>query len=150
MFSEFILAVKSTIDREGKQLASDLGIADFVDLDDPLLASKVLTGTSPALVWKFSGLLEDPIDPLYSLSFVIGVKTTSDPANYTMLDFVSRMKEVFRVGVFMEIKDWSKAVELPTIHGSMYFTESGVEQQVSDKESGIRLLAVEAKVARET
>ena len=145
--SDFVLHVKSTIDKQGKDLADTLGVG-FVDLDDTVNVESVLTGTSPALVWRFVTMDEAPRDPLYSLTFVIGIKTTSDASNYTLLTMISEVKNLFKKGTWMQVLDYS-GIAVPTVNeGSMIFTESGVDQQVMDRESGVRMLTVTAKCVK--
>ena len=145
--NDFVLHVKSTLDKQGKDLADTLGVS-FVDLDDTVNVEEVLTGTSPALVWRFVTMDETPSDPLYSLMFVMGIKTTSDPSNYSLLAMISKVKDLFGKGTWMNIMDYS-GVSVPTVvKGSMIFTESGVDQQVMDRESGARMLTVTAKCIR--
>jgi len=148
MLDIFILAVKSTLDRAGKQLSDSFGVTEFVDLDDTVNVSSALTGESTVVVWKFNELIEDPIDPLYVMSFSIGIKTTTDPGRYSLLDFVSKVKMTFAVGDSLQVLNWSQQATPTTPLGVIHFTESGVEQQVSDKLSGIRMLSVEARVSR--
>jgi len=148
--TDFVIAVKSTIDKVGKDLSTSLGIPDFVDLDDTVNVADVLSGTKSAVVWRFMNLDEDPIDPLYALSFMIGIKTTSDVSNYSMLNFISTVKSNFSVSGKLKIRDWSGTVvpDMTTDMGYMFFTDSGVDSQVLDRESGVRMLTVEARAAR--
>lgn len=147
-FNEFLRAVKFTIDYYGKQLASSMGIPDFVDLDDTVNVSGVLTSTKPCLVWRFTTMDEDPLDPLWYLTFVIGAKTTRDPSNYDMLGLMSGITEIFPVGESFFIRDWSGDTTPTQKLGSMLITASGTDQQLQDVQSGVRLLAVEARLVR--
>lgn len=140
-----VIAAKATIDRAGSDLAVSLGIADFVDMDDTVNVARVLTGSEPTLLWRFLTMDEAPSDPMYHLMFLIGIKTTSDPANYMLLEFISGVKATFSVGSSLDIYNWSAAVHDVKL-GNMLFTNSGVDAQVMDRESGVRMLTVEAMV----
>lgn len=146
--SDLTLAVKSTIDKIGNDLAATLSIPHFIDLDDVERSSNILAGTDSAVVWKLMFLDEEPRDPMYNLSFMIGVKTSEDPASYDLLGFISAVKETFPIGDSIPIMDWSTNVT-PTVKlGSAYITVSGVEPQVTERASGVRLLSMEARVLR--
>jgi len=144
---DFTLAVKSTIDKRGVDIATQLNVSAFVDLDDTANAATKLQGTDNVIVWQFSSLDEDPFDPLYTLMFMVGAKTTTDPSNYTMMQFVSAVKAVFKNQTRIVIHDYSGEVA-GLEAGDMFIVQSGVEQQEFDKESGYRFVAVVAKVVR--
>lgn len=147
--STFVLETKSTLDKIAKDLSVTMGI-DYVDVDDTVNAAAKLTGVGSVLVWRFMSMEEDPMDPMYSLLFAVGVKTTSDPSNYDLLGFVSQIKATFKKGTWLDVLDYSTAsVPDPlTPEGSILFTDSGVDPQVMDRESGVRMLTVSAKCQR--
>lgn len=147
MPNDFTLALKSTIDKRGVELATALGVANFVDLDDTANAAVKLQSPDDCIVWQFHSLDEDPVDPMYTAIFMIGAKTTTDPSNYTMMDFISQVKASFRTRGRIEIKNYSGAVAGPLL-GDMYISQSGVEAQEFDKESGYRFVSVVAKAVR--
>jgi len=145
----FILEAKSTLDKMTKDLADTLSI-DFVDADDTVNAATKLTGETSVLVWRFLNMDEDPQDPMYSLAFAVGVKTTSDPSNYELLGLVSQIKATFKRGTWVDILDYSTvSVPDPTApEGSILFIDTGVDPQVMDRESGVRMLTISAKCLR--
>lgn len=146
--NDFILHIKSTLDKLGKDLADSLSI-EFVDLDDTVNVEAALTDDRTVLVWRFVALDEAPQDPLYTLTFVMGIKTTSDPSNYELLTYVSKVKDLFRRGSDISVMDYS-GVAIPTeSKGSIIFVDSGVDPQVMDRESGARMLTVTAKCVRD-
>lgn len=144
---DFELAVKSTIDKKVSDIASAHNLP-FVDLDDAVNTAEVLTSNESCLVWRFINLDEDPADPMYSLTFVVGVKTSADPSNYGLLTLVSAIKETFKTREWMDVMDYSSVVFPTVVKGQIYITSSGVDQQVMDRESGARMLSIEAKCLR--
>lgn len=146
--AEFVVAVKSTIDKIGKDLATSLGIAHYVDLDDTVNVSGILTGNDTAVVCRFLSIDEAPLDPMYRAMFMVGIKTTNDAANYILLDFMSKVKQTFRIGTDLSVMNWSTAIAPTQRLGSLLITESGVDDQVMDRESGVRFLVLSAAVVR--
>ncbi len=146
--ADFTLAIKSTIDKAGTDLAASLGVAKFVDLDDPVNMAEAMASTDDVIVWRFVTLDEDPIDPLYSIIFAIGAKTSIDPSSYDLLSFVSKTKKTFAVSEGMDIYDWSGAAVPTEKLGVISFIESGVDTQMFDKESGVRMVTVAGRVQR--
>jgi len=146
---DFTLALKSTIDKMGVDLAGTLGVADFLDLDDVVNASTVLQGETDAIVWLFSTLDENPVDPLYTVIFSVGAKTTSDASNYDMMQFISKVQATFKKKSTFKIYDYSGAAPDATLRGTMTVIQSGVEAQEYDKESGYRFVSIVAQVVRE-
>lgn len=154
MYNDFLRALKFTLGYECRKLAiaEDLvdtnGDAQVVELDDTVNVDKVLASEEPSLVWKLHNFDEDPRDPLYMLNFLVGAKTTSDPSNYQMLEFISSVTEVFAVSSSFAVMDWSSDVAPTQKLGSVIVTASGVDRQLRDQASGARLVAVEARVVR--
>ncbi len=147
--NEFTLALKSTIDKYGVDLAAALGVSKFVDLDDTTNASVILQGEEDVIVWEFATLDESPIDPLYTAVFSVGAKTTTDASNYDMLQFISTVQDTFKKGSTIQIYDYSGAVAGSDLGGTLTIVQSGVEAQEYDKESGYRFVSVVARVIRE-
>lgn len=145
--SDFTSFVKSTIDKAGVDIATAFGgDTQFVDLDDSVKVDELMSGSQSAIVWTLMTLEEDPIAPLYSLTFGIGAKTTSDPGNYNMTDLLDAVKGTIQKGSSMVIKDWSPGGDSGvSSHGTMFFTDVSVDPQLFDKASGIRLISVSAK-----
>jgi hypothetical protein len=145
--SDFTSFVKSTIDKAGVDIATAFGGGtQFVDLDDSVKVAELMSGSQSAIVWTLLTLGEDPIAPLYSLTFGIGAKTTTDPGNYNMTDLLDAVKAVIQKGSSMAIRDWSPGGDSGAVaHGTMFITDVFVDPQLFDKESGIRLISVAAK-----
>ncbi len=148
--NEFTLALKSTIDKKGVDLAAALGVAQFLDMDDTTNASTILQGEEDVIVWQFATLDESPIDPLYTAIFSVGAKTSTDASNYDMLQFISSVQDTFKKGGNIPIYNYSGTVAGTTLGGTMTIVQSGVEAQEYDKESGYRFVSVAARVNRET
>jgi hypothetical protein len=149
-YQDFMLSLKSTLDKAGRDIATKIGIQTFVDLDDTVNAAGALQRDEPVVMWRLLTLDDAPVDPLYLAQFVIGVSTTYDASNYTLLGFNGAVKEAFKVGDSLDIYDWSKA-EAPTQaekRGYMFFTANGVDPQASEAETGYRLMSIAARVAR--
>ena len=93
--SDFASAIKSTIDKFGVDLASSyMGTGvPFVDLDDTVNAENVLQSDVSAILWRLLQMDESPADPLWSLAFSIGAKTTSDPGNYELMALIDAIRK---------------------------------------------------------
>lgn len=150
----FYNKVKSTIDKIGTGVAAQLrglhqGMTiEAVNLDATTGVEEILSSSNPAVVWQLVSLTEAPVDPLYDLMFLMGIKTTSDVSNQLMSSLISVVQETLPCREVLEIKDYS-GVEAPTqIAGRMIITRSGVEEQEFDKSSGMRMIGVYAKADR--
>jgi hypothetical protein len=148
MREEFLLAVKSTLDKKGSTLALAQATATkFVDLDDSTAVEEVMSSTDDAIIWELSGFDEVPADPLYHLAFNIGARTSNDAANYGILSLVGKVKEVFPLGSKVEIRNYAEDVESPVL-GVMFITFVAVNPQLYDRTSGIRMVTVTARAQR--
>lgn len=144
--SDFTSYVKSTIDKAGVDIAVAFGGTEFVDLDDSVKVAELMSGTKPAVVWTLLTLGEDPIAPLYSVTFGIGAKTTTDPGNYNLTDLLDAVQAVIRKGASIDVRDYSPGGDSGAAkHGTMFITNVYVDPQLFDKESGIRLISVTAR-----
>ena len=148
LIEPFELALKSTIDRACTGLAEDIELKQYVDMDDLVNTQAAYANEDSALLWQFMSLDESPIDPLYNLYFMVGVKTALDPANYEMMRFLSAVKRVFKKGESLEIREYSGELEPTEALGSIYFTDTNLENQVVDKDRGVRMITVEARVQK--
>ena len=144
--SNFTVAFKSTIDKLGYDLGQSLSL-EFIDLDDLVVTGELFKSNKNALVWEFLTLDEMPTDPLYAFSFRIGARTVRDASNYNILKMVDDVKTIFPSGQNTPIKDYSEAVA-GGIVGSMYITDVGVDPQMFDKDSGIRMILVNGRCVR--
>lgn len=145
MSDEFTSYVKSTIDKYGVDIAQAYGGVGFVDLDDTVKVAELMSSTQSAIVWTMLTLGEDPIAPLYSLTFGIGAKTTTDPGNYNLSELLDAVKLVIKKGSTLPLKDYSPDGDGTTTRGTMTVTDVFVDPQLFDKESGIRLISVTAR-----
>ena len=145
--TDFISYVKSTIDQSGVDIAEAFGgNTKFVDLDDSMNTAELLAGTDSAIVWTMLTLDDAPVHPLYLLNFGIGAKTTLDPGNYALTKLLDAISGVMEKGKTIPIMDYSTGGDAVTQRGTMTFTDISVDQQLFDKESGIRLISVTARV----
>lgn len=144
----FLVAVKSTLDKLGNDLAlSQVTPTKFVDLDDATAVEAVLTSTEDAILWELSSFDVAPVDPLYRVEFNIGARTTNDPANYNILKLAGKVREVFQIGSKIEIRDYSGDTASSPL-GFLFVTFIAVNPQVYDRVSGIRMISVSAKAQR--
>jgi len=145
--TDFISCVKSTIDKAGVDIAVAFGGGTrFVDLDDTVNTAELFASDDPAIVWTWLSLDDSPVPPLYLLNFGIGAKTTLDPGNYSLTTLLGAVSGVMKKGSTLAIKDYSNDGDGTTHRGTMTFTDVSVDQQLFDKESGIRLISVTARV----
>lgn len=146
---KFILKTKSTIDYLTKQLADSEGV-EFVDLDAALLDAERLASDATKIGWSFGNMWPDPTDPLWSVEFDIGAITSNDPAQYTSLDLVSVVADLFARNGSHLIKDYSGDSAPTTVDGVLSVVFSGVSPQQVDRASGVRLARVICRAQRMT
>ena len=148
MNTKFLRAVKSTIDKLVVDFAQAQSTpTNFLDLDDVTAAEEVLASTDPAVIWELGSFEEYPQDPLYALSFSVGVRTFQDAANYSLLSMASDLSELFQSNTYFEITDSSDTVESAK-KGTLIITSFTLNQQTYDKTSGVRLGTVVARATR--
>lgn len=146
-YSNFTVAIKSTLDFEAKKLADSRSLA-FVDLAAESFSSDILESDQLSVCWDFASLQEDPFDPMYTVMFDIGVMAFLDPSQYVSLDLVSMFLDSFRIGKRFQIFDYS-GDNLPTqAVGSLYVVASAVTPQQADKATSLRFVSVTAKALR--
>ena len=150
MKADFLLALKSTIDKVGHDLAQTLGPYEFIDIDDTVNVSEKLSGDDPALLWSLSRFVEAPRDPLYSLVFEVGVKTVADPARYQQMDILGEVSGIFYTNRNIDVVDYSKAPLNTSVLGYLFITRSSVNNQQFDNQAGVRLVSIEAVAQRYT
>lgn len=146
-YSDFPLAIKSTLDFYANQLAQSLSLP-FIDLGADSFDSEITESDQPAICWEFSIVDESPRDPLWQVNFDIGAMTFQDPAQYISLGIVGKLSETFRVGNRFMIKDYH-GVSAP-VDGLGILTVTNVmgTPQHSDKLVGFRFVSVSAKAVR--
>lgn len=148
-YSEFALALKSTIDYYAKQIADARGLP-FIDIASPEFDTAITESDQPAICWEFQTFSESPMDPMYQVDLSIGAMTMLDPSQYISLDITGDVAQRFRVGTTIPIMDYSGDT-LPTERaGSLIINANGLAPQQSDKVTGIRFIGVSAKALRMT
>lgn len=149
--STFYMEVKSTLDflmyDLCEQMKTTFPLLKAADLDDVTVVSDVLGGDSPALVWKFGELEASPSDPIYTINFYVGAKTTQDAGNYKLSDMLNHVSSLFAKDVSFKIRDYSQE-PVSDVTGNTYIVSSGIAPQQFDHQSGMRLLQVVGRVWR--
>ena len=145
---DFLLWVKTTIDRYGADFAAAKGIAKKVDLDDITNTKALLASDDTAVVWSIETLSESPVDPMYSLVFTMGIRIATDPANYTMMDLVGSIGDLFSVGDNIIVRDYLSADPLSDNKGDFTISSVRIDPQQFDNVSGIRVATIYAKAVR--
>lgn len=146
--ANFTVAFKSTIDKLGYDLGQSLSpTLDLIDLDDLVVSAELFKTRKDALVWEFLTMDELPRDPMYSFTFRIGARTVKDIANYNILKMIDSVKAIFPTESNLDISDYSGSVAGPKL-GYMFITSVGVDPQMFDKDSGIRMILVSGRCVR--
>lgn len=143
--SGFYAYVKSTIDKIGVDIANAIepqvpGL-QHVNLDATTGVQEVLTSKDPAIVWQLASLQGNPRAPLYSLTFLMGAKTTEDMSNQLMSMLVAIVMETLPEGARIGIQNYSGDGPV-TQEGTIFIQSSGVDEQEFDNQNGIRFLAI--------
>ena len=145
--SQFYLSVKSSIDKIAIDIATSLSVA-AVEIDDVTNVEAALQSPDDLVMFQLVDMQPEPDDPLYSLQFEIGVKTTSDSSNYDLAALLSSVQDVVAMGETFYVRDYS-SVTPPTVdQGYIYITGVQTDPQAFDGASGIRMQSVYAKVVR--
>lgn len=149
--STFYVEVKSTLDflmyDLCERMKDEFPLLKATDLDDVTVVSEVLGGDSPALVWRFGELEASPSDPIYTINFYVGAKTTLDAGNYKLSDMLNHVSSLFAKDNGFKVRDYSKE-PVSDVTGDVYIVSSGISPQQFDHQSGMRLLQVVGKVWR--
>lgn len=145
--ANFYLAVKSTIDFIAHTLATAHGIR-AVEIDDVTNVESALAGSDDLIMFQLVDMQPDPSDPLYNLQFEIGVKTTSDSANYDLATLLSSVQDEIAVEDVFFVQDHSTVNPATEDLGYIYITGSQVDPQAFEGLSGVRMQTVYAKVVR--
>lgn len=146
MNNEFYMAVKSTIDKLGSDMAAALSAAP-VDLDDIDTTSDVLAGTTSVVLWQLLTVEETPKDPLYEVTFVVGAKTSRDPGSYQLIQFNATLNQTVFKGAEVAVYDYSGASQ-GALEGKLFVTAVELAPQQFDEHAGIRLMAITCKALR--
>jgi hypothetical protein len=144
----FLLAVKSTVDKIGVEMAAaQAGAPKFVDLDDATATEEAMSKPDPVFIWEMSTFVEAPKDPLYRATFSVGVRAMNDPANYGLLKLLGVISGVFQPGTTIEVRDWSGTLATQP-QGRIFITKSYVNAQGFDRAAGVRMISIDALVQR--
>lgn len=150
------LAFKSTLDKLVTDLADKLTQLNPMqkqvfafDLDDSANERQIQAGSEHALVYQYTNLSDDPAHPLYSAVFLVGAKTTADVGNYDMTTLLTDLRSLFFAQAYFDLYDYS-AIEAGedagAVQGTLIIQSVDTGPQMFEKQSGIRLLEVHAKV----
>ena len=147
--AQFLQALKSTLDKQGY----DLAVAQapdilYVDLDDPIQSTELFKGESSAIVLGSLVLHEDPRDPLYSFSFQMGARTVTDASNYSILSLSGQVNVLFEKGKRVSVYQYATVGAVGAVVGFMFITDVSVDDQMFERMSGIRLLTIQGKAVR--
>lgn len=144
---DFTLPVKSTLDKLAHDLAQTGGL-EAVDLDDSAASNALFGSENPAVVWSLLSLVERPRDPLYTVSFEIGAKTSLDPSHYQSLNIVDEIRSAFYVGMTIAVYDYSTPTPPTEQVGYMIVTGAGTRPAQHEKDTGLRMVSVSARAVR--
>lgn len=146
-YENFQLAVKSTIDYRTKQLANSLSLP-FLDLDGSEFNNDTFESDQPALCWEFSSMTEDPMDPMWTVSFDLGAMLLLDPSQYISLNYVGKLMDSVKVGTRIPILNYSGVNQPSTVEGVLTVVAAGTVPQQSDRITGFRFISVLCRASR--
>lgn len=139
------MSLKSTIDKIGSDIATAIDPdLDFVNIDDPVNTEQILASDEDALIWQILHMGEEPRDPMYSVEFGIGAKTSADAGNYDMMGILDAIGDHLYEGAEFPVKDYSGATASAQ-NGYLYISGVVVDPQQFDRVSGIRFMSVSAR-----
>ncbi len=144
---EFIMHVKSSLDRFANDLVASSSADDGVNLDDVVNINELMESENNTILWQLVSVEEDPKDPLYVVQFSIGAKTSGDSANYDLIAFQTKVNDVFHKDAIFDLYDYSQGAQVNK-KGSMTITRSAMTPQEYDNQSGIRMQTFTAKAFR--
>jgi hypothetical protein len=145
--SQFYLAVKSTIDKVAHDLATQLSV-EAVEIDDVTNVEEKLASPDDLIMFQLVDMQPEPSDPLYSLQFEVGVKTTKDSANYDLATLLSSVQDEIAVEDVIFVQDYSELTPPTDDLGYIYITGSQIDPQAFEGLSGVRMQTVYAKAVR--
>lgn len=144
---DFIMHVKSTLDRMGNDLVASTGADSGANLDDTVNVDDIFKSDDNTILWQLISVEEDPSDPLYIVQFAIGAKTTNDAGNYDLIAFQTQVNDLFHKNALVELYDYSQG-DQSVKKGIMTITEAMLTPQEFDNEAGIRMQVFSAKAFR--
>jgi hypothetical protein len=138
--SQFLRAVKSTVDKIVNGLAVGLGVP-YIDIDDKSKIRLLTDSSQTAMLGHFQTLPKTS-DRIYSGSFGVGVKLSVDPGNYTLLGMLDTVSDAFPVGAQVFVKDWSGVTPGATL-GRMVIRQTGLQANEEVGDANVRFIQVE-------
>lgn len=149
--NDYLIHVKSTLDKTMNDLVVSLGPSfnnlQGVDVDNLVETDEIFKSQDPVLLWQFLTLRVSPRDPMYRLDFLIGSKTVSDAAGYTLASLSNELRKAFEVDTRISVGDYSGAVAVPDT-GYFVITSNVFAPQQYDHMSGIRFFNITAMGTR--
>lgn len=143
----FPLAIKATLDFLVRRLA-DENNCEYVDLDDVSSIEVALQSSKPALAWSLLSIAPTPRDPMWQVEFLVGGKTSHDPAQYDSMRLVSLVTQLFRVHETFDVLDYS-GVDVPdTVLGDLQVETVGILPADGDQTSSRRPVRVQCNALR--
>lgn len=151
MSNDYLIHVKSSIDKLMYDLVSTLSATyptiQGADIDNLVETDLFFKSEEPLLIWQFLTLQGAPRDPLYRLDFIVGCKTVSDSANYTLMSVNNELRKSFEIDTRISVGDYSGTT---AVENTGYFTivSNSMAPQQYEHMSGVRFFNVTAMGAR--
>ena len=146
----FLLQLKSTIDNIGVQIASELEMTSFLDIDDrESYADKIIEGNTDAVIWRIINY--DPLDHsnLYQLLFIVGVSIYSDTNNSKALQSAGVIANYFKKGCSRPVIDYTvPSGDALETKGFMSILTNGVDESIQSDITGFRWVTIKAVVGK--
>lgn len=149
--NDYLIHVKSTIDKTMNDLVSTLGPSftnlKGVDVDNLVETDEIFKSEDPVILWQFLSLKGAPRDPLYRVDFLVGSKTVSDASNYVLTKLSNELRKSFEVNNRISVGDYSGAT---AVENTGYFTivDNSLAPQQYEHMSGVRFFVIQAMGAR--
>jgi hypothetical protein len=146
----FLLQLKSTIDKMGVDIAAQLEMTQFLDVDDREdYVSKIIEGKEDALIWRIISFDPHNHDKLYKLLFIVGVSIHADTNNTKALQSAGVIADIFKKGCSYDINDYAVALGMPTPKvGTISILTNGVDESINTGIQGFKFVTVRAMVAQ--
>jgi hypothetical protein len=145
--SNFLLAVKSTLDRFLYDMAATIATPPppVFDLDDPTQLEAIMATEEPAIAWEFLRLeSEDRFGSMNTVVFSVGAVGMSDPSSYNILALAGKLKTAIETSPRLDIRDYSGADPGP-VCGYLLMQDARVDPQLMDRTSSFRMASVAGK-----
>lgn len=152
--------VKSSIDYFASRLASkisaELGTTfEVMDLDTAADLQKEFASDNNAVLIELLSVVDDPRDPLYEISFTVGIKVSSSQEPYTLMKALSFIHDELPADGSIPVKDYSVAAagfdpDAASQTGCIMPIEVSTGDQLSFPTGSSRVYHVKAKGQRLT